>query len=367
MTQPGKNLNMRNPAIKRILQEFREFQKDPHPNIIAAPLEDNVFDWHFTIRGASGTDFEGGRYHGRIILPSEYPFKPPDLMMLTPSGRFQTQTKICLSISGFHPNNWQPSWSVRTMLIALIAFFPTPPAGAIGSLDYPSKERQRLAKLSGDWCCELCKKSNKELLPDLTDDQKQEQSQAQAKDKATLSHLAASNPTPLSPISAPLPANEPHSAPAAAGHPSLRISRSMEPLGMPQPLLSPETPLSPPPSMLLPLNSPPTPVSAPLRASASMELKEQPLAAVVSTPAPAPAPAAVSVASPAAQPMSPTSAPTSSPATPTTTVLSPSSKQPIRKPNDHLFSLLTVLLSVVILILLIRKFFLRAPVPLNHL
>lgn len=32
---------------------------------------------HFTIRGADGTDFEGGVYHGRILLPPEYPFKPP--------------------------------------------------------------------------------------------------------------------------------------------------------------------------------------------------------------------------------------------------------------------------------------------------
>jgi ubiquitin-conjugating enzyme E2 J1 len=28
-------------------------------------------------------EFEGGRYHGRILLPAEYPFKPPAIMMLT--------------------------------------------------------------------------------------------------------------------------------------------------------------------------------------------------------------------------------------------------------------------------------------------
>jgi hypothetical protein len=27
-------------------------------------------------------------------------------MMLTPSGRFETNKKICLSISSFHPKNW---------------------------------------------------------------------------------------------------------------------------------------------------------------------------------------------------------------------------------------------------------------------
>lgn len=77
---------------------------------------------------------QGGIYHGRILLPAEYPFKPPAFMMLTPSGRFQTGVKICLSISSHHPEHWQPSWSVRTALMALIAFMPTPGNGAIGSI-----------------------------------------------------------------------------------------------------------------------------------------------------------------------------------------------------------------------------------------
>lgn len=28
-----------------------------------------------------------------------------------PNGRFETNTKICLSISNYHPEHWQPSWS----------------------------------------------------------------------------------------------------------------------------------------------------------------------------------------------------------------------------------------------------------------
>lgn len=54
--------------------------------------------------------------------------------MLTPNGRFETNTKICLSISSHHPEHWQPSWSVRTALTALTAFMPSAGHGAIGSL-----------------------------------------------------------------------------------------------------------------------------------------------------------------------------------------------------------------------------------------
>eukprot|EP00884_Botryococcus_braunii_P016824 jgi/Botrbrau1/3825/Bobra.0183s0054.2 len=65
--------------------------------------------------------------------------------MLSPNGRFETGIKICLSISSHHPEHWQPSWSVRTALTALIAFMPTPGGGAIGSLDYTKNERAVLA------------------------------------------------------------------------------------------------------------------------------------------------------------------------------------------------------------------------------
>ena len=51
----------------------------------AQPLEDNLFEWHFTVQGPKDTAFEGGRYHGRIILPPDYPMKPPSIIMLTVS------------------------------------------------------------------------------------------------------------------------------------------------------------------------------------------------------------------------------------------------------------------------------------------
>ncbi|KAL6968633.1 Ubiquitin-conjugating enzyme E2 32, partial [Sarracenia purpurea var. burkii] len=140
-----ENHNLKNPALKRILQELKELQDNPSDAFMSLPLEDNMFEWQFAIRGASDTEFEGGIYHGRIQLPAEYPLRPPSFVLLTPNGRFETQTKICLSISNHHPEHWQPSWSVRTALVALIAFMPTEPGGALGSLDYPKEERRALA------------------------------------------------------------------------------------------------------------------------------------------------------------------------------------------------------------------------------
>lgn len=82
--------------------------------------------------------------------------KPPSIILLTPNGRFSINKKICLSISGYHPETWQPSWSVRTALLALIAFMPTKSNRAIGSLDFSDAERRKLAEKSRAWRCETC-------------------------------------------------------------------------------------------------------------------------------------------------------------------------------------------------------------------
>lgn len=140
----GKN----DTGTRRIMQELNELEKDDSREFVAEPCEDNLRDWHFAIKGPSGTAFEGGIYHGRLHLPVDYPFKPPRFELLTPNGRFEVHQPICLSISSYHPEHWQPSWGIRTALLALIAFMPSPSEGAVGSLDYPAEERQELAKKS---------------------------------------------------------------------------------------------------------------------------------------------------------------------------------------------------------------------------
>ncbi|KAJ8517553.1 hypothetical protein ONZ45_g5271 [Pleurotus djamor] len=161
-------LNKNNSAVKRIMQEAKELANDPCTDYSAAPLEDDIFEWHCTLRGPSGTEFEGGLYHFRILLPAEYPFRPPSIMILTPNGRFELNTKICISFTNYHEELWQPAWGVRTAIIGLQGFFPLKGQAAVGvgSIEYPASERKRLATLSREWTCPHCKQTNLELLPD---------------------------------------------------------------------------------------------------------------------------------------------------------------------------------------------------------
>lgn len=146
----------KSPSLRRIKADIRELSIDPSDQYHAAPLEHDMFEWHFTIRGAEDTDFAGGVYHGRILLPPEYPFKPPNIVFLTPSGRFECGVKVCLSFSAHHPELWQPAWGIRLILEALISFLPTPADGALGALDWTSEERKKLAKGSVKFRCPIC-------------------------------------------------------------------------------------------------------------------------------------------------------------------------------------------------------------------
>lgn len=161
------SLSHRSPSLRRIQADIRELALDPSDRYHAAPLEHDMLEWHFSIRGADGTDFEGGLYHGRILLPPDYPFKPPHILFLTPSGRFETHTKICLSFSAYHPELWQPAWGIRLILEALISFLPTKADGAIGALDWSSAERKALAVKSIDFCCPTCQCCVRDLLSKL--------------------------------------------------------------------------------------------------------------------------------------------------------------------------------------------------------
>ncbi|KAI9062642.1 UBC-like protein [Trametes sanguinea] len=93
-------------AYKRLSKEYVAMQKEPPPFVWAAPDEKNILTWNYIIRGPPDSPYAGGEYHGVLLFPSEYPFKPPGIKMLTPSGRFQPDKKICFSMSDFHPGSY---------------------------------------------------------------------------------------------------------------------------------------------------------------------------------------------------------------------------------------------------------------------
>ncbi|KAK1756916.1 ubiquitin-conjugating enzyme/RWD-like protein [Echria macrotheca] len=163
-TMTTSKINSKSPTIRRILREAQELSTSPSADYTATPLETDLFEWHFTLRGPPGSVYAGGIYHGRIVLPPAYPLKPPSFRFVTPSGRFETNREICLSISGHHEETWQPAWGLRTALVALRSFMETDARGQLGGLDTTDAVRRRLAAESHAYRCPACGRTNGEII-----------------------------------------------------------------------------------------------------------------------------------------------------------------------------------------------------------
>ncbi|KAG7155080.1 ubiquitin-conjugating enzyme E2 J2-like [Homarus americanus] len=150
-------------ASARLRADYMRIKRDPVPYVMAEPLPSNILEWHYVVEGPEQSPYEGGYYHGKLVFPMEYPFRPPSIYMITPSGRFKTNTRLCLSISDFHPDTWNPAWSVATILTGLLSFMveKSPTVGSIETSDY---EKRQLAQQSLSF--NLKDKVFAELFPD---------------------------------------------------------------------------------------------------------------------------------------------------------------------------------------------------------
>ncbi|CAI5984349.1 unnamed protein product [Closterium sp. NIES-65] len=149
-----------------VFRAGRARKEEPPPHVRAKPNPADMLDWHFVLEGSPGTPYEGGWYHGRLRFPADYPFKPPSIMMLTPNGRFATSTRICMSMSDFHPETWNPMWSVASILTGLLSFM-SDDAVTAGSIVASEADRRKLARLSMPNNCRS--PVFRKLFPDLVD------------------------------------------------------------------------------------------------------------------------------------------------------------------------------------------------------
>ena len=62
--------------------------------------------------------------------------------MFTPQGRFEINYPICTSFSDYHPETWDPSWSVQTIVLGLISFMLSEEMTAGGVRTTPEKKVQ---------------------------------------------------------------------------------------------------------------------------------------------------------------------------------------------------------------------------------
>lgn len=113
-------------SVKRVQKELKEMTENPPPGATAAPVGPNVYHWKASIRGPSGTPYEGGVFTMDITFPADYPFSPPKVVFETkvyhPNVERNTGA-ICLDIL---KDQWSPALSIAKVLLSIQAFLSEP-------------------------------------------------------------------------------------------------------------------------------------------------------------------------------------------------------------------------------------------------
>merc|ERR1719215_1213614 len=71
---------------------------------------------------------------------------------MTPSGRFEQDVWLCKTLQDFHPDGWQPAWSIAGLLLALLSLMcEDSPAPGVLHPPASDQERRAFAHSSLEW------------------------------------------------------------------------------------------------------------------------------------------------------------------------------------------------------------------------
>lgn len=138
-------------AVRRLMSELKEINKDPNYFFSVLPNEDNFMEWSFIMIGPPDTFYEGGIFEGVLNFPKEYPNNPPKLKFITNiyHPNIYQNGNVCISIlhEGIDEyeyesvnERWNPSQSVNTILLSILSILGCPnfdsPANIDASLEW---------------------------------------------------------------------------------------------------------------------------------------------------------------------------------------------------------------------------------------
>ena len=133
------------PLHNRIKKEYQDIIKEKNSNVQVKLVSNDYRHWKGRIKGPIDTVYQGGVFDVDIIIPDDYPFKPPKMKFDTKIWHPNISSvtgAICLDIL---KNEWTPALTIRTALISLQALMcepvPNDPQDAVVAKQYMSDIR----------------------------------------------------------------------------------------------------------------------------------------------------------------------------------------------------------------------------------
>jgi ubiquitin-conjugating enzyme E2 J2 len=151
--------------MTRLTRELKQFRACPPPYAPLVHVDENkILDWHILIQGVPDSAYEDGWYVMKITFKPQYPFQAPAVSVLTPNGRFQTSTSICMSMTEWHQETWNPAWSVATIVTGFLSFMVTDES-TTGGMRASEETRRTFARESVAW--NASQKRIVEMFPEI--------------------------------------------------------------------------------------------------------------------------------------------------------------------------------------------------------
>ncbi|KAJ5750228.1 hypothetical protein N7533_007256 [Penicillium manginii] len=107
------------PLISYSPQELAELMESPPAGITVNLVDEaNMYEWKVLMDGPEGSPYHKGKFQIKLVLPTEYPFKPPTVSFATkiyhPNITNDDKGSMCLGM--LRPDEWKPSSKIGAVL-----------------------------------------------------------------------------------------------------------------------------------------------------------------------------------------------------------------------------------------------------------
>jgi ubiquitin-protein ligase len=124
-------------AMKRLVSEYKQIQKDPNYFYSLQPDETDFLKWNFIMIGPPDSLYEFGVFKGEINFTKNYPIEAPEVKFTTPilHPNLYSDGRVCISIlhegvdqTGYESSmeRWNPSHGVDSIMMSINSIFAEP-------------------------------------------------------------------------------------------------------------------------------------------------------------------------------------------------------------------------------------------------